>query len=295
MAPKKPNSSQVGKRKTASSKKRKLATSKASRNKKQKRTRTDDDPASSTSANAQPVSMVATSGTAEADLRSLLTEPGWRKELEAEFGKPYFAKLTIFLERERKLHPGNIFPAAEDTFAVFSVTPLHEVKVVILGQDPYFRAGQGHGLCFSVREGVKVPPSLNRIYLEMIDDPLLPYFKKKPKNGFLLPWAKQGVFLLNAILTVQEGKPNSHKNQGWEQFTTAVIQLLNDKLTDVVFMLWGGYAQKMGALIDRRRHHVLEAAHPSPMSGGAWQGNRHFSKCNTLLEKAGKEAINWSI
>jgi len=215
--------------------------------------------------------------------------------LAAEFDKPYFKQIEVFLTGEHAQHGvANIYPPENEIFNTLNSTPFDEVKVVILGQDPYFRKGQAHGLAFSVRKGVAVPPSLNRIYNELLEDPEIKGFKK-PKHGCLQEWANQGVLMLNATLTVREGKANAHEKCGWQTFTDAVIKCLNDNKTGVIYLLWGGFAQKKGKIVDTKKNHVLTAAHPSPMSGSAWNGNRHFSKTNKLLRDMGKDEINWQL
>ena len=212
----------------------------------------------------------------------------WQEALKGEFHQPYYAKLykTVMTEyRTRK-----IFPPPEDLFNAFHFTPLHQVKVVILGQDPYHNDGQAHGLCFSVKKGVETPPSLVNIYKELEDD-MGCYI---PNNGNLEKWAKQGVLLLNTVLTVRAHQANSHRGIGWEQFTDAAIRVLAEERENLVFILWGSYAQKKGAFIDRNKHLVLSSAHPSPLSAyNGFFGNKHFSKTNGYLKAHGKTEINW--
>ncbi|XP_054904927.1 uracil DNA glycosylase a isoform X2 [Poeciliopsis prolifica] len=213
----------------------------------------------------------------------------WRRELAAEFGKPYFKQLMQFVSEERKRH--TVYPPAEQVFTWSKVCDVTDVKVVILGQDPYHGPGQAHGLCFSVKRPVPPPPSLENMYKELAAD--IDGFQH-PGHGDLTGWASQGVLLLNAVLTVRAHQANSHKDRGWETFTDAVIQRLSSNQEGVVFMLWGSYAQKKGAAIDRKRHHVLQTVHPSPLSAHrGFFGCRHFSKANELLEKCGKSPINW--
>eukprot|EP00005_Dracoamoeba_jomungandri_P003356 CAMPEP_0174255352 /NCGR_PEP_ID=MMETSP0439-20130205/4695_1 /TAXON_ID=0 /ORGANISM="Stereomyxa ramosa, Strain Chinc5" /LENGTH=308 /DNA_ID=CAMNT_0015337497 /DNA_START=19 /DNA_END=942 /DNA_ORIENTATION=- len=227
-------------------------------------------------------------------LISYLNDGQWKELLREEFSKPYFQALEQKLAEEKKTYgEDNIFPCDAELFAALNETPFENVKAVIIGQDPYFRKGQAHGLCFSVKKGVKVPASLNRIYLELVDDPKVPNFTKKLSHGYLISWAKQGVLMLNASLSVREGKPNSHAKFGWLDFTDKIIQLVNDRLSGVVFLLWGGFAQKKCGMVDTDKHHVLSCPHPSPMSGNGWKQNRHFSRCNELLEAQGKEPIDW--
>ncbi|RME59461.1 MAG: uracil-DNA glycosylase [Candidatus Dadabacteria bacterium] len=215
----------------------------------------------------------------------------WRDVLGPEKEKPYFKKILSFLEEEEKKGK-TIYPPKHLRFNALKLTPFKKVKVVILGQDPYHGPGQAHGLCFSVPKGVPLPPSLQNIFKELKADLGVPY----PSHGCLESWAKQGVLLLNAILSVERGKPASHRGIGWEQFTDAVIRVINDYKKNVVFLLWGADAQRKGAFIDRERHLVLEAPHPSPFSANrGFFGCRHFSKANAYLEKIGKEPINWSL
>lgn len=190
-----------------------------------------------------------------------LTEPGWSAALHKETGKPYFVELAskVALEREKK----TVFPPAAQTFNALNLTPLDQVRVVILGQDPYHGPGQAHGLAFSVPHGIQVPPSLKNIYTELAED--VPGFKR-PSHGNLESWARRGVLLLNASLTVRRSEANSHEKYGWQTFTDAVIRVLNARETPMVFILWGGFAQKKGKIINRERHRVIEAAHPSPLS-----------------------------
>lgn len=216
-------------------------------------------------------------------------EKSWKKALKSEFDKDYFKKLSQFVRGEYLNHK-TIYPPAKFIFHAFEMTPLDQVKVVILGQDPYHGPKQAHGLSFSVPDGVKIPPSLLNIYKEIEDDLGIP-----PKDsGNLNHWAKQGVLLLNATLTVEARKAGSHQNQGWEIFTDRVIQILAEKKENLVFMLWGSYAQKKGAVIDENKHLVLKAPHPSPLSAyRGFFGCKHFSKCNHYLIKHNLEPINW--
>lgn len=215
---------------------------------------------------------------------------GWNKALAAEFKKPYFEDLAKFVEEERKAH--QVFPPDDEVFAALNVTPYDDVKVVILGQDPYHDDGQAHGMCFSVKPGVAVPPSLVNMYKELRDDLGIPI----PKTGYLMPWAKQGVLLLNAVLTVRAHTPNSHKDRGWEQFTDGVIRALSARPDPMVFVLWGKYAQKKKKLIDTKRHTVLEGAHPSPLSAKAgFFGSKPYSKINDALKALGKTPIDWNV
>jgi len=225
-------------------------------------------------------------------LASYLTDKSWQTALASELSKDYVSKIVDFVAKERKNAGVPIYPPDEDVFTALNTTPFHNVKVVILGQDPYHGKGQGHGLSFSVRKGIKVPPSLNRIYKELATD--IPGFKA-PKHGYLLEWAQRGVLLLNAILTVREAKPNSHKSCGWAKFTDSIISTLNEKGDGIVFLLWGGEAHKKGAHINKGKHHVICTAHPSPMAATGFIGSRCFSKANTYLKSKGKEPINWSL
>lgn len=215
--------------------------------------------------------------------------PSWQNVLSAEFQKSYFEALISFVEKEYETH--RCFPPKELIFNCFNHCHFDDVKVVIIGQDPYHGLGQANGLCFSVNDGVSFPPSLINIFKEIQDDLGIPI----PIWGNLERWADQGVLLLNATLTVREGEAGSHQKQGWETFTDAVIQKISDEKEGVVFMLWGGFAKKKGAKIDRTKHRVLETGHPSPLSAnrGLWFGNKHFSKTNDYLRKVGKKEIDW--
>jgi uracil-DNA glycosylase len=217
-------------------------------------------------------------------------EPSWKEMLKDEFGSAYFGQLREFLVREKSTGK-TIYPPGKQIFSAFDYTPFDKVKVVIIGQDPYHGAGQAHGLCFSVADGITPPPSLVNIFKEIRDDLGIPI----PKKGCLEKWARQGVLLLNATLTVQANAAGSHQGKGWEQFTDAVIKTISDKKTGVVFLLWGNYAKGKEKLIDTSKHYVLKAAHPSPLAGGAFFGCRHFSKTNELLQKQGLEPIDWQI
>ncbi|KAK5871451.1 hypothetical protein PBY51_004333 [Eleginops maclovinus] len=224
---------------------------------------------------------------------SAQTPPGfgesWREGLSTEFGKPYFKKLMDFVSQERK--SCTVYPPAEEVFTWTQMCDIQDVKVVILGQDPYHGPNQAHGLCFSVKRPVRPPPSLENMYKELVSD--IEGFQH-PQHGDLTGWSKQGVLLLNAVLTVRAHNANSHKDRGWETFTDAVVQWLSRNLEGLVFMLWGAYAQKKGAAIDRTRHHVLQAVHPSPLSvHRGFFGCSHFSKANELLKQSGKSPINW--
>lgn len=224
---------------------------------------------------------------AQADGASLT----WKDVLAGEREEPYFKNLLAFLEDERRKGK-TIYPPKSDVFNALHFTPFHEVKVVILGQDPYHGPGQAHGLCFSVRPGVPPPPSLQNIFKELKSDCEI----ATPRHGSLEHWARRGVLLLNTVLTVEAGQPQSHANRGWETFTDRVISLLNEKRRNIVFLLWGSPAQRKGDRIDSRRHHVLKAPHPSPLSAHrGFLGCRHFSKANALLSAAGLTPIDWTI
>lgn len=217
-------------------------------------------------------------------------ESSWKAVLQPEFDKPYFAELTTVVRNE--FMAGKvIYPPPKLIFNAFDKTPFDKVKVVILGQDPYHGPGQAHGLCFSVQRGVNPPPSLVNIFKEIETDLGFP----PPSHGCLEHWAEQGVFMLNAALTVRAGEPMSHSKIGWETFTNAVIQTLSDQKTGLVFLLWGNFARNKRTLIDASKHFVLEAAHPSPLSRGAFFGCRHFSKTNELLQQQGLTPVDWQL
>ena len=214
----------------------------------------------------------------------------WLAPLKPEFSKPYYADLFEFVKNEYATR--QIFPPADDIFNAFHLTPLHEVKVVILGQDPYHNDGQAHGLCFSVKPDVEIPPSLVNIYQELHDD-LGCYI---PNNGYLTKWAKQGVLMLNTVLTVRAHQANSHRGMGWEQFTDAAIRILNEQDRPIVFILWGSPAQKKAQMLNNPKHLILKAPHPSPLSAyRGFFGSRHFSKTNEYLKANGLEPIDWQI
>ena len=215
--------------------------------------------------------------------------PGWKKELNAEFEKPYFRDLLNFVEEEYLQN--TCFPEGTGIFEAFNRTPFDNVKVVIIGQDPYHGPRQAHGLCFSVNEGIAIPPSLKNIYKEIETDLGNPV----PVTGNLEHWADQGVLLLNAVLTVRAKEAGSHKKKGWETFTDSLIKLISEKKEHLVFLIWGEYAKKKGATIDSSKHLILTSGHPSPLSAnrGYWFGNKHFSKTNDYLKEHGKEPINW--
>lgn len=216
-------------------------------------------------------------------------EKSWLAEIEDEFTKPHMLALKSFLQTEQD-HGHEIYPPMDDVFNAFSLTPLGKVRVVIIGQDPYHGEGQAHGLSFSVKKGVRIPPSLRNIYKEIEAE----YGGPMPKDGDLSGWAKQGVLLLNATLTVRAATAGSHQKKGWEEFTDAVIRTINEGRENVVFLLWGAYAQKKGAIIDQSRHLVLTSAHPSPLSAhNGFHGNAHFIKANEYLKEKGLVPIDW--
>jgi uracil-DNA glycosylase len=216
--------------------------------------------------------------------------PSWREHLSDEINKPYFEKLSHFVDEERERY--RIFPPEEDTFAALRFTPYENVTVLLLGQDPYHDRNQAHGLCFSVRPGMRPPPSLANIFKELHED----IGCSLPNNGYLVPWAQQGILLLNAVLTVRAHEPNSHKNHGWETFTDAIIRAVSGKQSPVVFILWGGYAQKKRSLIDTSRHTIIQSAHPSPLSArNGFFGSKPFSATNQALRGIGKPEINWQL
>ncbi|MBA3041496.1 MAG: uracil-DNA glycosylase [Alphaproteobacteria bacterium] len=218
-------------------------------------------------------------------------EESWKKALGREFESPYMEQLREFLIAE-KGDGKRIFPKGTEYFRALDLTPLGRVRVVILGQDPYHGAGQAHGLCFSVQPGVRIPPSLVNIYKELQSDLGIP----PASHGFLESWARQGVLLLNSVLTVEEARAGAHQGRGWERFTDAVIRAVNDECENVVFMLWGSYAQKKAAFVDTKRHLVLKAPHPSPLSAhNGFFGCRHFSKANDFLVSRGLDPIDWRL
>jgi len=215
----------------------------------------------------------------------------WKTALKAEFEKPYFAELKRFLQAE-KAAGKTIYPPGSLIFNAFNSTPFDQVRIVILGQDPYHGPGQAHGLCFSVQHGVKPPPSLVNIYKELQSDVGITL----PTHGCLQSWTTQGVFLLNAILTVEANKPASHQKRGWEEFTNAAIQQLSLQREGLIFMLWGNFAQQKAALIDERKHTILKAPHPSPFSAHTgFLGCGHFSKANAILTARGEAPVNWQV
>lgn len=216
-------------------------------------------------------------------------DESWREKLIGEFEKPYFKSLVSFVRDEYKSN--KCFPPGAQIFSAFDLCAFNDVKVVVIGQDPYHGNGQANGLCFSVADGVTHPPSLINIFKEIETDLNIPY----PKSGNLERWAKQGVLLLNATLTVRAHQAGSHQKKGWEQFTDKVIELVSQQKQDVVFMLWGGFAKKKAKLIDQKNHTVLSSGHPSPLSAnrGYWFGNKHFSKANAILKSKNNKEISW--
>jgi len=217
-------------------------------------------------------------------------EESWKTQLQEEFDSPYFGLLKSFLVEERQSQ--TVYPPGKQIFAAFDLTPFDHVRVVILGQDPYHGKGQAHGLCFSVPDGIPAPPSLKNIIKELQSDIGIP----QPKTGNLVSWARQGVLLLNATLTVRVGQAGSHQKRGWETFTDSIIKRLSKQREGIVFLLWGRFAQAKEALVDTTRHHVLKAPHPSPFSANyGFFGCRHFSKANGILREQGYPEIDWTI
>jgi uracil-DNA glycosylase len=215
----------------------------------------------------------------------------WMNHLGAEFEKDYILKLQSFL-KEELIEKKVIYPSDSEIFSAFNLTPLNEVKIVIIGQDPYHGENQAHGLCFSVKPDVRVPPSLKNVYKELKSDLGL----EIPNHGFLESWAKNGVLMINNVLTVEQGKPASHQNRGWEIFTDKVVEILNDECENLVFLLWGSHAQKKAANVDAKKHLVLECSHPSPFSAHkSFLGSGHFSKSNQYLKNCGIDPIDWSL
>jgi len=217
-------------------------------------------------------------------------EESWREALQKEFDQPYFSALIQFLKSE-KAKGKTIYPPGSLIFNAFDTTPLSQLKVVVLGQDPYIKPNQAMGLSFSVPKGIRTPPSLKNIYKELNTDLGLPIVN----HGDLTAWANQGVFLLNAALTVEAGDSGAHLDKGWGQFTDAVIRLISEEREHIVFMLWGNFAKAKGKLIDANKHLVLNAAHPSPLARGAYFGSKHFSQANAYLESKGLGKIDWSL
>ena len=217
-------------------------------------------------------------------------EESWKNELKDEFEKDYFKNLVSFIKSEYAIPGVKVFPKGKDIFAAFDASSFNDTKVVIIGQDPYHGEGQANGLCFSVAQGVKMPPSLINIFKEVSNDTGAPF----PKDGDLTRWAKQGVLLLNSTLTVREHLPKSHSGKGWEEFTNAVVEKLNVEKENLVFILWGSDAIKKGEKIDRKKHLVLTSPHPSPLSASrGFFGNHHFTKANEYLKSHGKKPITW--
>ena len=223
--------------------------------------------------------------------REIKLHPTWLEPLRGEFDEPYMGELKRFLAAERD-QGKHIFPKGSEWFRALDLTPLDAVRVVILGQDPYHGPGQAHGLCFSVRPDVQIPPSLVNIFKEVESDLGI----KPARHGFLEHWAKQGVLLLNSVLTVEMGRAASHRDRGWERFTDAIVREVNQRPDPVVFMLWGSYAQKKAAFVDTSKHLVLKAPHPSPLSAhSGFFGCKHFSKANAFLEAKGLQPVDWAL
>lgn len=221
----------------------------------------------------------------------LKLEESWKSLLKDEFDKDYIKDLKSFLTTQYQKRK-TIYPKGSEFFAAFNQTPAPQVKVVILGQDPYHGPNQAHGLAFSVRAGVKTPPSLENIYKELASDVGF----RRPQHGYLKEWAERGVLLLNATLSVEKGRAGSHQNKGWERLTDKAVSQLNDNYKDIVFLLWGSYAQKKGQIIDRSKHHVLAAPHPSPLSAHrGFLGCKHFSKANAYLSSRGLPPVDWQL
>lgn len=223
-------------------------------------------------------------------LNDYLSDPTWRQLLQEEFAKEYMKSLEIKLKEDYE-HK-TIYPKPNDLFSAFNLIPFDKIKVVIIGQDPYHGPSQAHGLCFSVQPGIKIPPSLANIFKELESDLGI----KKPSQGNLNSWAENGVLLLNSLLSVEEGKPMSHKNYGWNQFTDRVIEIINEKKENVVFLLWGSPAHAKALNVDPIKHHILKSVHPSPLSSyRGFFGCRHFSLCNEYLKSKGIKPINWTL
>ena len=226
-------------------------------------------------------------------VRAVNIEPSWKQLLGEEFDQPYMAQLSVFLREEKQLRR-IVYPPGAEIFAAFEHTPVDQVKVVIIGQDPYHGPGQAHGLCFSVKPGLAPPPSLQNIFKEINDDLAQSGSRLDEHTGMLAGWAEQGVLLLNSVLTVQGGQAGSHRGRGWEQFTDAVVAKLTNAREGLVFLLWGSYAQKKGAVVDPLKHLILRAPHPSPLSAHrGFFGCRHFSQANAYLANAGTTPIDW--
>lgn len=234
---------------------------------------------------------MATIETTSGQPREINLEDSWKQSLGSEFDAEYMKNLSRFLQQE-KSQGKRIFPPGKEIFSALNSTGFDAVAVVILGQDPYHGNGQAHGLCFSVKPGIDLPPSLVNIYKELQSDVGF----KPPPHGCLTHWAEQGVLLLNAVLTVEAGRAASHQGIGWERFTDQIVNLLNNKKSGLVFILWGSYAQKKGAMIDKSKHLVLQSPHPSPLSASrGFFGNRHFSRANEYLLGLGKDPIDWQL
>lgn len=223
--------------------------------------------------------------------KPITIEESWKEVLKEEFNKPYFDTIRNFLISEKRAGKV-IYPPGPQIFNAFNSTPFETVKVVILGQDPYHNPGQAHGLSFSVPHGIRIPASLRNVYKELATN--IQGFVP-PNHGNLEPWAAQGVFLLNSMLTVEHKKAGSHSKIGWQNFTNAVIQALSTHREGLIFMLWGNFAKAKKVLIDTEKHHVLESVHPSPLAGNAFLGNRHFSSANHILQEQGKPPIDWKL
>lgn len=224
-------------------------------------------------------------------MHSSLTQvpPDWVPVLKDEFDKAYFKQLAEFLTEERKQY--TIFPPENEMYTALNLTPYEQVRALLLGQDPYPTPGHAHGLCFSVKTGVKHPASLRNMFKELKED----LGCTIPNHGYLEPWARQGLLMLNAVLTVRDGEANSHAGKGWEEFTDAIIRALNAKEKPVVFVLWGNYAQKKAKLIDESKHKIIRCAHPSPLSFTKFSGSKPFSKINAALQECSNEPINWQL
>ncbi len=230
-------------------------------------------------------------GEMEKSKSDIKLDSSWKSHLSSEFSSERMTKLRSFLKAQCDAGK-TIYPKGDEYFAAMNLTPFDNVKVVIVGQDPYHGPGQAHGLCFSVRDGVRFPPSLQNIFKELHGDLGLPI----PKSGSLTKWAEQGVLLLNAVLTVEDGKAAAHQGKGWEEFTDKIIHVLNEEKENLVFILWGAYAQKKAAFVDRKKHLVIEAVHPSPLSAHrGFFGTKPFSKTNAYLRSKGKGEINWDL
>jgi len=226
------------------------------------------------------------------DINELKTMANWTDLLALEKQQDYFQDTMDYVE-QRRAEGVNVYPPVDEVFNAFSITPFESIKIVVLGQDPYHGEGQAHGLCFSVKPGIKPPPSLANMYKELVTD--IEGFEI-PQHGYLQSWAEQGVLLLNTVLTVEQGQAHSHKQLGWEQFTDSVIQKLSEHGEGIVFLLWGGHAQKKGKKIDGEKHFILKAPHPSPLSVyRGFYGCKHFSQANELLIQQGKTPIDWKL